>query len=141
MPLTISTRTLGRQKPLLDDFSAPPPDVGDGDSLRLRDVIEHVVRAEVRRFRQRQSDRRLDRVLSETRIATDAALGKVDPAASHLEQTVNADQAVSAALQAFEDGLYLVIIDEIERRNLDDVVYLTADSRLTFIRLTFLAGA
>jgi hypothetical protein len=48
---------------------------------------------------------------------------------------------VATALQAFEDGLYLVIIDEVERRSLDEPVHLAEDSQLVFIRLTFLAGA
>ena len=42
---------------------------------------------------------------------------------------------------AFEDGLYLTIIDGVERRSLDEPVRLTEDSQLVFIRLTFLAGA
>ena len=39
-----------------------------------------------------------------------------------------------------EDGLYLVIIDEDEQKSLDAQVFLQEDSRLTFIRLTLLAG-
>ena len=54
---------------------------------------------------------------------------------------MDAEAAVGAALQGFEDGLYLVIVDGVEQRSLDSQVYLTADSRLVFLRLTFLAGA
>ena len=57
------------------------------------------------------------------------------------EDTVDAEAAVGAALQGFEDGLDLVIVDGVEQRSLDSQVYLTADSRLVFLRLTFLAGA
>ncbi len=142
MALKVSTRTLGGRKPLLDDFSVPPPPAhGGGDDLRLRDVIEHVVRHEVARFRQRQEARRFDRVLSEAHIAEAASRGRVDPASKHLKQEVDPDEAVGNALQAFEDGLYLVIIDEVERRSLDEPVRLAEESRLSFIRLTFLAGA
>ena len=48
---------------------------------------------------------------------------------------------MAAALQGFEDGLYLVVLDGVEQRELDRQVYLTAESRLVFLRLTFLAGA
>ena len=141
LPLLVSTRVLGRRKPLLGDFSVPPPPGSGGDDLRLRDVIEHVVRHEAREFKRRQVTRRLDRVLSESQIAEAAVRGKVDPSAKDFEQNVDVEVAVDTALRAFEDGLYLVIIDEVQRRSLDEPVRLVEDSRLAFIRLTFLAGA
>lgn len=140
--LTISTRSLGRRKPVLGDFDVPPPpDLHDDGDLRLRDLIEHVVRCQVRMFNQRQNDRRFDRVLSVERIEQAAKAGKVDPGAKPGGEQADADEAVGVALQAFEDGLYLVIIDEVERRSLDEPVYLSSQSRLVFLRLTFLAGA
>ena len=142
MALVVSTRTLGRRKPVLDDFSVPPPALGDGGGdFRLRDLIEHVVRHEVDEFKRRQRSRRFDRVLTDKQIAEAAARGKVDPASKDFQQEVDVDSAVAGALQAFEDGLYLVIVDELERRSLDEQVYVTPDSQLVFIRLTFLAGA
>ncbi|MCK4658543.1 MAG: hypothetical protein KAV82_03385 [Phycisphaerae bacterium] len=142
MALLVSTRVFGKRKPLLDDFGVPPPAaVPGGDDLRLRDVIEHVVRHEVDEFKRRQSARRFDRVLSGAQIAEAATRGKVDPASKDFKQGVDMGAAVGNALQAFEDGLYLVIIDEVERRSLDEPVRLAENSRLVFIRLTFLAGA
>jgi len=140
--ITVSTRTLGRRKPLLGDFDVPPPDSAhdDGDML-LRDLIEHVVRHQVAQFNKRQELKRFDWVLSADSIETAAAKGKVDPAGRPNRKTADADEAVGAALQAFEDGLYLVVIDEVERRSLDEHVYLAPTSRLVFLRLTFLAGA
>ena len=58
----------------------------------------------------------------------------------NLDQEVDEEQAVAAALQAFEDGIYLVAVDGRELRDLDQAVYLTQDSRVTFIRLALLAG-
>ncbi len=142
MALLVSTRVLGKRKPLLDDFGVPPPaiDPEDGD-VRLRDVIEHVVRHEVEQFGRRQRARTLDRVLSDAQISQAAARGKVDPASKDFKQEVDVEAAVGNALQAFEDGMYLVIIDEVERRSLDETVRLSENSRLVFLRLTFLAGA
>lgn len=142
MPVVVSTRVLGRRRPLLADFSITPPDgAGDGEELLLRDLIDSVVRQEVACFAQRQASNRFDRVLSAREIADGSARGKIDPVGKSLQQTVDADDAVAAALQAFEDGLYLVIVDEVERRGLDEPVRLLPDSRITFVRLTFLAGA
>jgi hypothetical protein len=142
LPLTISTRSIGRRKPVLGDFDVPPPpDLRDDGELLLRDLIEHVVRCQVRQFNQRQNDRRFDRVLSAQSIEQAAKAGKVDPAGRSDRTPADPDEAVGAALQAFEDGLFLVIIDEVERRSLEEPVYLSSNSRLVFLRLTFLAGA
>ena len=55
-------------------------------------------------------------------------------------QNVSEEQAVAVACQAFEDGLFLVVIDGTEYRELDAQVFVQPDSQLTFIRLTLLAG-
>ncbi len=100
-----------------------------------------MVRHEVATFQKRQEGRRFDRVLTAGQIDEAAARGKVDPGASRLRQRVDVEEAVAAALIGFEDGLYLVVVDEVERRDLEERLYLTPDSRVTFIRLTFIAGA
>jgi len=122
MTLTISTRSLGRRKPLLDDFAVPPPptDGAESDDYRLRHLIEHVVRRQ---------------------IDAGAARGKVDPAAKGRAQTIDEEDAVATAMIAFEDGLYLVLVDGVEHHDLDERVALRPDSRLVFLRLAFLAGA
>ncbi len=144
--ITISGRAVGSRRPLFADFSVPvPPSPSGGDGgLTLRDLIARVVRSEVDAFRDRQEARRLDRVLSPRAIEQGLARGKVDPAAKPSEitdQGVDSDGAIATAWQAFEDGMYLVLIDDVEHRDLDAQVYLRPDSRLTFIRLVFLAGA
>jgi hypothetical protein len=65
----------------------------------------------------------------------------VDSGGRELHQDVNPGDAVATALQAFEDGIYLVILDGEEQRDLDREVHLQPDSRLVFVRLVMLAGA
>jgi hypothetical protein len=144
--LTISGKSLGSRKPLFADFSLPPPAplLDGGEPLRLRDLIEHTVRVEVAAYEKRQEARRLDRVLSASEIAEAAERGKINPEGrdpKHEQRPVDVEAAAQTALEAFEDGLYLVIIDEVEYRELDAIISLTEDSRVTFVRLTFLAGA
>jgi hypothetical protein len=146
--MLISTKVLGSRKPLFEDFSVPLPpnwnqggDGGDGD-VTLRDVIERVVCHEVQAFRKRQSDRQFIRTLTASEIQTAAERGKIEMGGSEVApQSVDEDQAVAAAWTAFEDGLYMVVIDEVQYKELDQAVFLTADSKLTFIRLTLLTGA
>lgn len=144
--LVIQGKAIGRRKPLFEGFSVPPPDdLGEGGPLKLRDLIAHVVIEEVAAFQKRQTARRLDRVLSSVQIVHGESRGKISPEGRPPDapppKRVDIAAAVQTALEGFTDGLYLVIIDEVEYRELDDIVHLKKDSSLTFIRLTFLAGA
>ncbi len=144
--MRIVTKALGSKKPLFADFSIglPPEglskDGGDVD-ITLRDLIERIVRHEVAAFRQRQSDRQFVRILTEREIELAAEKGKVEMGASEVgRQSVDEDSAVQAAWVAFADGLYLVIIDEVQYTNLDQAVFLSPESQMTFVRLTLLSG-
>ena len=140
--VTISVRAVGRRKQLLDDWSIPlpPEEDGGGGPLTLRDLITRIVLDEVGRFRKRQARKRLVHVLSASEIEAGAERGKIDSGGRDLNQKVDGQQAVAAALDACEDGLYLVLIDGVEHRDLDREVYLRPDSRITFLRLVMLAG-
>ncbi len=140
--LTVTGKALGQRKPLFADFSVPPPDeIGDGGSTTLRDLIARVVRHEVAEFRQRQEDRQFIRALTAREIEAGAEAGKIDSGGSEVEpQDVDEGQAVDTALQAFADGMYLVVIDGSDHRELDAQVFVQPDSQLTFVRLTLLAG-
>lgn len=141
--VVITTRVLGKRKQLLEDWSISyPPKFGDGGGpVTLRDLITWVVIESVRRFKKRQEQRRFIRVLSEKAIADGVERGKIEMGGSDLDQVVDEDAAVGTALQAFEDGIYLVIIDGHEHRELDREIYLQPDSHITFLRLVMLAGA
>jgi hypothetical protein len=154
MALTITGKSLGARRRLFEDFAVPVPpgfggntggggggDGGGNDGFRLRDLIAHIVRHEVNAFRERQEARRFVRALSEREIEAGVTKGKVEVGGSDLDQDVDEGRAVYAAIQAFEDGMYLCVLDGEEQRDLDARVQLTPDSTLTFIRLTFLAGA
>ena len=140
----VETRVLGKTSRPLDDWTIPTPPSepeDSGDGLTLRALIARIVRAEVQAFEHRERTRRFVRVLSDSEIKHAAARGKVDSGGRAPTAPVDADSAVGAALQGFEDGLYLVILDGVEQRDLDRQVYLTDESRMVFLRLTFLAGA
>jgi hypothetical protein len=139
--LTISGKALGKKKPLFDDFSIPfPPDLGDGGATTLRDLISRVVRNEVQAFKARQQERKLFRALTAAEIEKGAVRGKIEMGGSDIDQKVDEEAAVGTALQAFEDGLYLVILDGAEQKSLDAQVFLKPDSRVAFVRLVMLAG-
>src|SRR5262245_2146506 len=139
--ITVSGKALGQKKPLFADWSIPfPPDLGDGGALTLRDLITRVVRLEVEAFHKRQEERRTFKALTARDVAAGAVRGKVDMGGRDTKQHVDPDEAVGVALEAFEDGLYLAIVDGQEQRSLDAQVFLNPDSKVAFVRLAMLAG-
>ncbi len=140
--LTVSAKSLGSKRPLVPIFDVPPPpDLPPGGGrMRLRDLLALVVRHEVSAFRQRQEHTKLIRVLSVEELETGAVRGKIAMGGRDLKQTVDEEQAVGAALQAFEDGSFLVFLDEVEQTDLDAEVFVRPDSALLFVRLALLAG-
>ena len=138
--LTISGKALGKKKPLFADFSIPSPPEAGGGAVRLSDLLTRIVRHEVEAFRERQEDRKFVKALTARQIDEQARRGKIDMGGRDLDQKVDADEAVRVALEAFEDGLFLVIIDGQDYKTLDSEVPLQPDSKIGFVRLTMLAG-
>jgi hypothetical protein len=143
MPLlTVSARAMGKRQPLVPDWQVPwPPEEHDsGEPFTLRQLITRIVFNEVEAFKQRQEANRLARILTVKQIETGLGKGRVDAGGRELHQTVVPEEAVAGALQAFEDGIYLVILDGEEQRELDRQIFLQPDSHVIFLRLVLLAG-
>ena len=140
--ILVEGKVIGHKRPLFTDWhiELPPIDKNNGGSLKLRDLIRSIVDKEVDAFKSRQEERRLARVMSRQEIAQGAERGKVDPGERNLEQSVDNEEAVAVALQAFQDGLYFVFIDEVQQTNLDSEVFLKTNSKVVFLRLTALVG-
>jgi hypothetical protein len=146
--LRVEARMIGKRKALGAPWSVPLPpafaretQTGERQPL-LGELIAHIVRAEVRAFRERQEEHRLLRVLSPQEINDGARRGKIaPPGASEIPETeIDEQEAVNVALQAFADGIYLVFLDGQAQRDLTDPIQLNAASTLLFIRLVALVG-
>jgi hypothetical protein len=110
-------------------------------AVTLREFISAVVRQEVAAFRERQEQRQVLRALTAAQIAEGAAKGKIDSGGRpETETAVDEAAAVANALQAFEDGLYYVFVDDAQQTALGEPVRLRDGSRVTFLRLVALAG-
>jgi hypothetical protein len=75
--LTIEARLTGRRRPLIPHWQIPlPPEfTGAGRPRTLRELIAAIVEEEVRAVRERQVERRVVRVLSESEIEAQAQRG------------------------------------------------------------------
>lgn len=141
--LTISARVVGKRKPLVPDWQVPwPPEEHDsGEAHTLRQLITRIVIQEVETFKERQGAKQLVWILTEQEIEAGLAKGRVDAGGKDFHQSVQPEVAVATALQAFEDGLYMVILDGEQQHELDRQVFLQPDSHIVFVRLVMLAGA
>lgn len=140
--ITIEGKSLGSKRRLFEDFSVPiePLEPIEG-GVTLRDLIQATVRQQVKDFHKRQENRKFIRVLTTQDIETGVERGKIDSGGAETEpQSVDTDHAIATAIEAFEDGLYLVSLDDQQVTDLDSRIFLANDSRVTFIRLTMLAG-
>lgn len=143
LTLTIEAKVLGQRKPIVASWSVmvpPAPATTEGDhQMTLRALLTAVVTDEVAAFHERQQERRLARVLTGAEIGRGATLGKIDPGGGE-PQAVRLEDAIAAALQAFADRLYVVLLDGAPVEALDTELALREGSRLTFVRLVALVG-
>lgn len=140
--LTIEGKQFGRgNKSLFPNFQMPLPAEWHGATITLQTLIDGVVRAEVAAFRERQEKRTIVQSLTAAQIAEGVAKGKIDSGGTpDAVQAVDADEAVKAALQAFEDGIYFVFLNEDQKIALTDTFMITPETKVTFWRLVALAG-
>ena len=141
LTLTVEAKTLGQSRPAITPWEvALTAHAADDGAVRVRELLIAIVTAEVENFRERQDQRRLTRVLLPEEIARGAERGKVDAGGHDLAQPVNTSDAITAALQAFEDRLYYVFVDGQQAQTLDEVAPVHAGSHILFVRLVALIG-
>lgn len=80
-------------------------------------------------------------ILSSTDLNTQATQGKIGFNAIYNSNLGSQEKAVQDALQAFEDGLFAVFIDEEPLDDLTSTLSIRPETIFTFIRLTFLTGS
>lgn len=138
MKFTIIAKQAGRRHPIVE--TEPIGFEGIGAAVVLCDLLTAIVRQQVSEFNSRRGSPLLP-ILSSKAIDDRAATGKIGFGAIYNENRADADKAVETALQAFEDGMFAVFIDDVEMTSLDQIVQVTDGTVLTFVRLTFLAGS
>ncbi len=116
----------------------PDRDDLNSDPFRVRHLITKLVSETVRDFHLRERERAFEYLTPEG-ITEGLRKGRIGSPRED-RQKVDPDMAIAQALQAFEDGLYLLFVDQIEKKSLDEIVQLMPDTVVTVIRLTALAG-
>ncbi len=132
----INVKSIGKRKPAMN----LAPYSLSNNIANLRNLITAVVNIEVDRYNSREMDSVLLPFLTEVQIEDQSKTGKVGFGRIYSDRKANPDKSVSIALQGFEDGLFRVMVNDTEAKELDTLISLKDGDTLTFIRLTFLAG-
>ena len=135
MEVYIRVKAAGKRRDVLDKQPMTLPD----NLGTARELITHIVRENVRAYNERPVDAPLLSYLTQEEYETGEHLGKISFNDRKNERNQDLDKAVANALQCFEDGIYRLLINEAEVRDLGEITLNNGDT-LTFIRLVMLAG-
>ncbi len=106
----------------------------------LEELIRACVEKEVDRFNESREEPKVFAFLTPAEIQSQSQDGKVSFGELANQDKADQEQAIAVALQAHEDGVFCVFIDDDEIRSASDSITLQDGSIVTFLRLTFLTG-
>ena len=138
MLVTVRVKQAGKKRAFIENQNLA---INDPVNATLKAFLNAVVEQQVENYNSKTAGTNLLPFLSKDEMAAQAEIGKINFGSIYNENKANILSAQESALQAFEDGLFGVFVDDNELKNLDDLINLTETSVVTFIRLTFLAGS
>lgn len=107
----------------------------------LRDLITSIVREEVASYNNNEQNHdRLIPILTLDKIEEGRVAGRIGFGAKSGKPIVNVENAIEKALAAFLAGHFYVFIDNVQVGKLEDVVTISENGRIAFVRLTPLVG-
>ena len=136
MNVFIKLKSVGKRRPVLESLPYVLPE----QISSLRQLIEVMVRLEVEKYNSRGLENMLIPFLTEEEIEDQSSVGKVGFGRLYSDKKADPEKAVQTALLGFEDGLFRVLVNEKEADDLDSPLEIHDGDRLTFVRITFLAG-
>lgn len=136
MDVRVNMKVFGKRRNVIDavPFSFPEP---PGTTEQL---IRETVSICVSDFNRRVENASLLSALTTDQINDKAESGKIAFGLFGNTKKASAPEAGDNAIQAFEDGIFRVFLDDKELISLSEPIRLTEDSVLTFVRLTMLSG-
>lgn len=106
----------------------------------LRELLTQLVRLQVEAYNRKETDDRLLQALLPEDLDTLAETGKIAFGQRQDDRQADAEQAISTALLAYQDGLFRVFLNDEELTEPDTALELPEGAVLTLIRFTMLAG-
>ncbi|USR79750.1 hypothetical protein [Arcanobacterium pinnipediorum] len=131
MRIKVVKKSLGKTRPLSEI-----PYYLQSEVNTLHDLIAALVEIEVAAFLQKPETV----ALTQPELAGMLETGKVWFGDHENEGEVVLSDAIDTALQAVEDGLVKIFLNDAEIIGLDSKISLAEDDRLVLLKLTFLTG-
>ena len=137
MDIYVRVKAIGKRK----DILAPTPYTIPDGICSLRQLLTAVVQKEVAQYNSKQAEAQLIPFLTQQEVDDQSKIGKASLATTYSAKKADPSQAATHAIGCWEDGMVRVFLHEAELTDLDAPLTIEAQSVLTFIRLTFLAGS
>ena len=134
MELTLQLKRLGKRKVKEVPFTL------EETPKNLEDLLIGCVKNQVEAFNKKRLEVNVIGFLSPAEIEEKAQSGKVEFGELANTELANLEKATENVLLAFNDGLFVVFIDDDEITDLKAPLELTSESIIAFIRMTFLVG-
>ncbi len=132
--LEIQLKRLGKKKILRQKVKLT------GNIKTLEDLITQLVTHNVNSFNKEIETNKILSFLSPNEIQNQSITGKIGFGEIENKTKANIKSSIENALQAFEDGIFVVFIDDDEVKTLKEPLAIKESSSITFIRMTFLTG-
>lgn len=136
MQIYFRVKAVGKRRPMLE---LTPFDLSDNINC-LKEAISEIVSKNVLEYNKNTPEKSIISFLTSEEIESQANIGKVGFGSIYNENKQSLEKAIDVALQAFEDGIYKVLINEDVIEELNSPINLKDGDIFTFIRLTLLAG-
>ena len=138
MKLLVTAKSLGKKRPVLDNY---PIELNLESDSTTRVLIEKLVLRQVEDHNQRKSESTMIDFLTELALSEEVVKGSVKFNEQYNQKLANSQRALETVIQAFEDGLIAFFLRDVQLEDLDEVVHVNDGDSITIIRLTFLAGS
>lgn len=145
MKISVNVKSLGARRASVNEsefeLTCTPEDVST-----VKDFLDHVTEVCVAQYKKRQSESEVLKVLSADQIDEKSLSGKISFGVNYGTKSPVLNTAQENTRQCYLDGLFALFIDgkEISGQDkslpLDTPIEIHEGSKVTFIRLTMLAG-
>ena len=142
MEIKVTVKQLGKKHPVLSEQKI---EIAYGDSnISLENLLELIVQHQVDAFNAKSfevEDEDYVKIPQDSYLNILTDTGKVGFGSIYNLKKADVRKAQEHAIQAFEDGMFVVFYNDEQLEDLTQTIDLSLQHSFTFIRLTFLAGS